>query len=105
MRMISKAINSLCPSAEFSIENEDYSTIIWLIEPDTIPTLEELEFELDKIESEENDKLYQSLRRSEYPPISDQIDMIWHAMDNGGFPIINDFYETIKEIKNKYPKP
>jgi len=43
-------------------------------------------------------------RKSEYPSIVDQLDMLWHAMDNGEIPFAIEFYKTIKEIKQKYPK-
>lgn len=44
-------------------------------------------------------------RMKEYPSIGDQLDLLWHAMDQeeiagkGGV-----WYNTILEIKNKYPK-
>ena len=44
----------------------------------------------------ENDS-YKSKRRAEYPSIADQLDDIYH---NG----IDDWKNTIKSIKDKYPK-
>lgn len=44
-------------------------------------------------------------RMKEYPPISDQLDMLWHAMDKEEIPGKGgDWYNSILEIKNKYPK-
>ena len=46
------------------------------------------------------EKTYVEKRLAEYPPISDQLDMIyWDKIDN-----TNYWMETITEIKNKYPK-
>ena len=47
---------------------------------------------------------YVERRRTDYPEIGDQLDMLWHSMDNGDIPKSLEFYEAIKAIKNKYPK-
>jgi hypothetical protein len=47
---------------------------------------------------------YQQKRVMEYPPLGDQMDMIWHSMDNGVTPKIEPFYSSIKAVKDKYPK-
>ena len=44
-------------------------------------------------------------RASEYPKIGDQLDALWHAMDKGILPKVDDFYTPIKTVKDKYPKP
>jgi len=43
-------------------------------------------------------------RKEEYPNIGDQLDMLWHAMDSGALPKVDSFYNSIKDIKDKYPK-
>jgi hypothetical protein len=49
---------------------------------------------------------YINQRRNDYPPIGDQLDMLWHSIDKD--PDLKtkyfDFYETIKAVKVKYPK-
>tara|TARA_E500000331_G_scaffold59917_1_gene54307 strand:- start:326 stop:604 length:279 start_codon:yes stop_codon:yes gene_type:complete len=49
---------------------------------------------------------YVSQRASAYPPIGDQLDMLWHSIDQN--PELKqkyfDFYEAIKQVKVKYPK-
>lgn len=42
-------------------------------------------------------------RRENYPPIGDQLDMLYKAMQSGMLPKVDDFYNTITEIKKKYP--
>lgn len=39
-----------------------------------------------------------------YPPVGDQLDMLWHAMNRGEIPRVEPFYRQIKEVKDKYPK-
>lgn len=47
---------------------------------------------------------YRQLRRSGFPFIGDQLDMLWHAMDSGTLPKVTDFYDAIKAVKDQYPK-
>ena len=39
-----------------------------------------------------------------YPKISDQLDMLWHAIDNGTLDKTSDFYISLKAVKAKHPK-
>lgn len=50
-------------------------------------------------------KDYDELRRLAYPPLGDQIDALWHAMDDGLIPKIEPMYSAIKAVKDAYPKP
>ena len=49
---------------------------------------------------------YVSQRKSAYPNIGDQLDMLWHSIDQN--PALKsqyfDFYETVKAVKVKFPK-
>lgn len=42
-------------------------------------------------------------RRNEYPPIGDQLDMLYKAMDAGTLTKVPEFYNPIKAVKDKYP--
>jgi hypothetical protein len=55
-------------------------------------------------EQAEQAKTYSDHRASSYPPISDQLDMLWHAMDTGILPKVDSFYSINKSVKDKYPK-
>jgi len=48
---------------------------------------------------------YLDERKANYPSIEEQLDMIWHAIDEGK-PLDNtsEFYLKIKEVKNRYKK-
>lgn len=47
---------------------------------------------------------YAEQRRRNYPAMGDQLDMLWHAMDVGVLPKVQDFYDAIKAVKDQYPK-
>ena len=49
---------------------------------------------------------YIEQRKNAYPPVGDQLDMLWHTIDKdeklqGKY---FDFYQTLKTVKIKYPK-
>jgi len=48
---------------------------------------------------------YYGKRKIEYPSIEEQLDMMWHSMDEDETKRIEPFYSFIKSIKDKYPKP
>jgi len=50
------------------------------------------------------DQDYRTERVKNYPDIGDQIDALWHAMDQGLMPNIEPMYSEIKAVKDKYPK-
>ena len=49
---------------------------------------------------------YMEQRRNDYPPIGDQLDMIWHTIDKDDElqHKFYDFYQTVKKTKVKFPK-
>ena len=49
--------------------------------------------------------LYSGDRRMAYPKIADQLDMIWHAIDDNTLDKTSEFYTAIKSIKDSNPKP
>ena len=47
---------------------------------------------------------YKRNRSKEYPPLKEQLDMLWHAIDAEKLDKTSDFYTTNKAVKNKYSK-
>ena len=97
--MIHKVIYSLYPNATYI--NEDSQAF------DAQGNLIELNMtavnaEVAKLQAEFQAKEYQRLRQ--YPPIGDQLDMLWHAIDNGTLNKTSDFYTAIKAVKDAHPK-
>ena len=63
-------------------------------------------------ESDERKKLRETKqarqdRKDEYPEIGEQLDMLYHAIDADSDlkTKFSSFYNTIKSVKEKYPKP
>ena len=46
---------------------------------------------------------YRQKRR--YPPIAEQLDALWRAMDAGEIPMAKEFHQMIKETKEAHPDP
>ena len=56
-------------------------------------------------QAEKDTKRIQSLRKTEYPDIGEQLDMLWHAIDTGTLDKTSDFYTVLKSVKDANPKP
>jgi len=81
----------------------------WNVSGLTKPTEEQLATYEDAANAEESNqavKSYITKRKTAYPPIGDQLDMLWHSIDES--PELKTkyfkFYEACKAIKVKYPK-
>jgi hypothetical protein len=99
--MISKALKSLYPDAEFAIEDEDYNKIRWgKNQPNPMPTLEQLQQEAARVEQVEASLEYQRKRRVEYPPIADYLD----AVVKGDQAQMQAYIDACLAVKEKYPK-
>ena len=84
------------PNDEWSISDNDYSTLIW-VTPSQKPTQEELDAQWDAVVAKIEAVSYKGKRAAEYPSIPDQLDLLYH----GGM----DAWKTaIQAIKDKYPK-
>ena len=73
------------------------------------PTDEQLATYEDKANAEESNqtvKPYIAKRKAAYPQIGDQLDMLWHSIDQNTElkQKYFAFYEAIKAVKAKYPK-
>ena len=105
MRII-KAILKINPNAEVVIRGDDINTceIDW-IKGTPIPKAD-IEAKMNEMANEPEQSQYAELRRNAYPEIGDQLDMLWHSIDQD--PQLKskyfDFYEAIKAVKVKYPK-
>jgi hypothetical protein len=47
---------------------------------------------------------YESFRKEKYPAVGAQLDMLWHAMNDGTLNKVPEFYDSIKVVKDNYPK-
>ena len=88
-----KAITEINSEAQFSISDNDYSTIEWVA--DTTPISEaDIKAKAEEIAVRD---AYIAPRRFAYPPIVEQLDKIYHEG-------LDAWKADIKAIKDKYPK-
>ena len=103
--MIHKAILKINPNAEFTVIGDDINTceIKWLNGTTPIPKAD-IEAKMVEVQAEYDANQYQ--RDRVYPSIGDQLDMLWHSIDQN--PKLKseyfEFYEAIKAVKVKHPK-
>jgi len=103
--MITEALVSLRPGAKWSMNGEDYDQLVWVDIEQTKPTKAEIMAEVERLKIVFKKNEYQRLRQLEYPLIADQLDMLWHMMDDETIPGKNStWYNTIKEVKDNNPK-
>ena len=103
--MIDKAIFKINPNAEFTYQDNDIDSIQWLNGTTPISKAD-IEAKMNEMANEPEQSQYAEQRRNAYPAIGDQLDMLWHSIDQD--PQLKskyfDFYEAIKAVKVKYPK-
>ena len=105
-REIIRAILKINPNAKVNVKGDDINTceIEW-IETTPIPKAD-IEAKMNEMANEPEQSKYAEQRRNAYPEIGDQLDMLWHSIDQD--PQLKskyfDFYEAIKAVKVKYPK-
>ena len=103
--MIIEAILKINPNAKVAIRGEDINTceIEWLEGTTPIPKAD-IEAKMVEVQAEYDANQYQ--RDRVYPSIGDQLDMLWHSIDQN--PKLKseyfEFYEAIKAVKVKHPK-
>ena len=101
---ITRAILEINSNAKMTIRGQqlDTCTIEWL-EGTTPISKADIEAKMNEMSNKSN---YAQQRRNAYPKIGDQLDMLWHSIDQN--PKLTseyfDFYESIKAVKVKYPK-
>ena len=102
---ITQAIKKINPNAEIVLRGDDINNIEWVNGTTPIPKAD-IEAKMNEMGNEPEQSNYAQQRRNAYPEIGDQLDMLWHSIDQD--PQLKskyfDFYEAIKAVKVKYPK-
>lgn len=98
---IFEALHSLRPGSNWIVKGDTYDTIVWFDDQQTQPTKDEVDAELQRLNLYID---YKEKRVEQYPSIGDQLDMLWHAMNEGVLPKVNNFYDSILEVKQKNKK-
>src|SRR6056300_105123 len=101
--MIIEAILKINPNAEVTVNADDINQITWHNGTTPIPKAD-IEAKMVELQAEYDANQYQ--RDRVYPAIGDQLDMLWHSIDQN--PSLKseyfEFYEAIKAVKVKHPK-
>jgi hypothetical protein len=87
------------------IGKDETDTVIYEKNVDNYPfTFDEFHEKLQEIKQDHLNKAYQRVREKEYPPIEEQLDMLWHAIDSGQLDQNSEFYKALKSVKDANPK-
>lgn len=83
-------------------------------EDDAVETTEEIFYhtfchELDTVNDDgtitEHPDKYKVKRQGAYPSIGEQLDKLYHDIDNGTLTTAGDFYTALNTVKTDHPKP
>ena len=94
------ALLSLQPEGQWTFTDvNDFSTLTWHKSEITLPTKEECDAEIIRLDVDYAAKEYQRNRGYEYPEIGEQLDYIYHhGIDAWKTDIVDP-------VKSRYPKP
>jgi len=99
MTDIIKAIQAINPSAEVSVNAEDFEQITW--HNGTTPISKaDIEAKMAELQTAYDAEVWKRNRQAEYPNHEDCI----HALLDGG-DTLTDLQAKRQEVKDKYPKP
>jgi hypothetical protein len=106
MNFIVEALHSLRPGSQWSFNGSTYESLVWLdSSPEEggqeIPTKEEVEAEVARLQKEWEDTEYQRLRAKEYPDFKEYLD----GVVKGNQEQIQAYIDACIAVKEKYPKP
>ena len=97
------AILKINPNAKVTIKAN--GEIVWHDGTTPIPVAD-IEAKMAEMANEPEQSDYAQARKNAYPEIGDQLDMLWHSIDQN--PKLKseyfEFYEAIKAVKVKHPK-
>jgi len=93
-----QAIKSLNNDSEFSIRED---VITWLTTPINQALIQA---EVQRLQDIYDSQEYARDRATQYAPLADQLDMLWHAIDQGIDLKQSDFYTGNKAVKDAHPK-
>lgn len=91
--MIPEALKSLRPEAEWTLNGDTFEGLTWLSEGEP-PTESEIMAEIARLQPIAE---YRQNRKNAYPALEEQLDMIYHN--------INQWKTHIQNIKERFPKP
>ena len=106
MAAIISAILAIKSDAQVSVNAEDINQITWIDGNPTNITNQQILAKKAELQAEHDAKQYARDREKEYPTWQDQMDMLWHFIDQDAALKSKyfAFHQAILAIKSKYPK-
>ena len=95
--MIDKALLSLRPNSQWTLNGDSYAGLEWLDNANQKPTEAEVQAEVSRLQANYDAKEYQRKRALAYPSFADQFDLLYH----GGY---DAWKAAIDAVKQEYPK-
>ena len=105
---IDTAIKALRPGAKFQMTaaNGEFVFTQWWDEKGlSAPSKDEIMKELEYQKKVADYYQYAFDRCKDYPDGFEQLDMLWHAINNGIELKDSEWFQRLKEVKEKHPKP
>lgn len=96
---IAKAIQSLKPNAEFTLEGSSFQGLTWVDKIQTQPTEAEIDAEVIRLQEEFTANQYQRDRQAEYPSLLELTVALYDTDDKSAVEAKR------AAVKLKYPKP
>jgi hypothetical protein len=99
------ALSKLRPNAKYTLYNKE--VLAWE-DPAGLPFPEwsEIMAIIEEDKKQHEALQYARDRKAAYAEFEDQLDLLWHDIQEGKFASQESlWYNSIKEIKEKYPKP
>lgn len=112
-----RALQSLCPNAEWSLNGSHIiwetdkrnpekliaKNLVWHSKNISMPTKDQIENEILRLQEEYKTTTYQRLRKPEYPPLTDLADALyWQSQ--GDDSKMQEYLLAVQAVKDKYPK-
>ncbi len=98
----SRALGELAPDKKWRY-NEGTDTLTWL-DSGSPPSDSEINAKIAEIEASDSATDYFRKRSAAYPEIGDQLDQLWHDIDNGKLDKTGSWYLAVKAVKDANPK-
>lgn len=98
---ITDALSSLAPGSVWTLRGESVDGLEWLSVDVDQPTLDQINIEIARLQSEYDALEYQRLRAPEYPDFKEYLD----GVVKGDQAQIDAYITACQAVKAKYPKP
>jgi hypothetical protein len=96
------ALASLVPAADYSYDATSKQMLAWNSSGITQPTQSEIDAEVTRLKALWDNVKYRTNRK--YATIGDQLDQLWHDIDDGKLDKTGSWYLAVKAVKDANPK-